>query len=87
MVIALDACVSAHARNKKRNVCISFLTLHICEQVLFVYVFTIIPPRLTDQRNFISLLIVTQELEQTMLLFLSTACCVMPHGLHTADRR
>ena len=40
-----------------------------CEQVLFVYVFTIIPPRLTDQRNFITVLIVTREPEQTTLLF------------------
>ena len=40
-----------------------------CEQVLFVYVFTIILPRLTDQRNFITVLLVTQELEQMTLLF------------------
>ena len=60
-----------------------------CEQVLFVYVFTIIPPRLTDPCNFITVLLVTRELEQTMLLLLfwSAACCVTPHGLHTADRR
>ena len=28
-----------------------------CEQVLFVYVFTIIPPRLSDPRNFITVLL------------------------------
>ena len=41
----------------------------ICEQVLFVYVSTSIPPCLTDQRNFITVLIVTREPEQTTLLF------------------
>ena len=40
-----------------------------CEQVLFVYVSTLIPPCLTDQRNFITVLIVTREPEQTTLLF------------------
>ena len=59
----------------------------ICEQVLFVYVSTLIPPHLTDQCNFITVLIVTREPEQTMLLFWSAACDVMPLGLHTADRR
>ena len=58
-----------------------------CEQVLFVYVSTIKPPRLTDQCNFITVLIVTREPEQTTLLFWSAACGVTPHGLHTADRR
>ena len=58
-----------------------------CEQVLFVYVFTIIPPRLTDQRNFITVLIVTREPEQRPLLFWSAACGVTPNRLHTADRR
>ena len=43
--------------------------LTVCEQVLFVYVSTLIPPRLMDQRNFITVLIVTQELEQTTFLF------------------
>ena len=47
-----------------------------CEQVLFVYVFTIIPPRLTDPRNFITILLVTQEPEQMTLLFWSAACGV-----------
>ena len=41
----------------------------ICEQVLFVYVSTVIPPRLTDPRNFITVLLVTREPEQTTLLF------------------
>ena len=41
----------------------------MCEQVLFVYVFTIIPPRLTDPCNFITVLLVTREPEQTTLLF------------------
>ena len=40
-----------------------------CEQVLFVYVFTIILPRLTDQCNFITVLIVTREPEQTSFCF------------------
>ena len=40
-----------------------------CEQVLFVYVSTLIPPCLTDQRNFITVLIVTREPEQTTFLF------------------
>ena len=52
-----------------------------------LYVFTIIPPRLTDPRNFIIVLLVTREPEQTTLLFWSAACSVTPHGLHTADRR
>ena len=39
-------------------------------------------------KGFIStVLLVTQEPEQTTLLFWSTACSVTPHGLHTADRR
>ena len=46
-----------------------FFSLSFCEQVLFVYVSTLIPPRLTDQRNFITVLIVTREPEQTTLLF------------------
>ena len=40
-----------------------------CEQVLFVYVYTIIPPRLLDPCNFITVLLVTREPEQTTLLF------------------
>ena len=44
-------------------------TLYLCEQVLFVYVSTLIPPCLTDQRIFITVLIVTREPEQTTLLF------------------
>jgi len=40
-----------------------------CEQVLFVYVFTIIPPRLTDPCNFNTVLIVSRKPEQTTLLF------------------
>ena len=44
-----------------------------CEQVLFVYVFTIIPPRLTDPCNFNTVLLVTREPEQTTLLFWSAA--------------
>ena len=57
-----------------------------CEQVIFVYVLTAIPPWLTDSCNFITVLLVTQELEQTTLLFWSAACSITPHGLHTADR-
>ena len=60
-------------------------TIYICEQVLFVYVSTLIPPCLTDQRNFITVLIVTREPEQKTLLFWSAACGVTPHGLYTAD--
>ena len=59
----------------------------MCEQVLFVHVFTIIPPRLTDPCNFITVLLVSQEPEQMTLLFRSAACRVTPHGLHTANRR
>ena len=46
-----------------------FELLFNCEQVLFVYVSTLIPPCLTDQRNFITVLIVTREPEQTTFLF------------------
>ena len=65
---------------------------HNCEQVLFVYVSTLIPPCLTDQCNFITVLIVTREPEQMTLLFWSAACGITPteltpHDLHTADRR
>ena len=42
---------------------------YYCEQVLFVYVSTLIPPCLTDQRNFFTVLLVTREPEQTTLLF------------------
>ena len=52
-----------------------------------LYVYTIIPPRLSDPCNFITVLLVTREPEQTALLFCSAACSVTPHGLHTADRR
>ena len=38
-----------------------------------LYVFTIIPPQLTDPYNFITALLVTQEPEQTTLLFWSDA--------------
>ena len=34
-----------------------------------LYVFTITPPRLTDPCNFITVLLVTREPEQTTLLF------------------
>ena len=57
----------------------------LCEQVLFVYVFTLIPPHLTDQRNFITVRIVTREPEQTTLLFWSAACGVTPQP--TGDSR
>ena len=33
----------------------------MCEQVLFVYVFTLILPRLSDPCNFITVLIVTRD--------------------------
>ena len=42
------------------------------QQVLFAHVFTVILPRLSDPRNFITVplvLVVTWEPEQTMLLF------------------
>ena len=58
-----------------------------CEQMLFVYVLTAIPPRLSDSCNFITVLLVTREPELTTLLFWSAACSVTPHVLHTADRR
>ena len=47
-----------------------------CEQVLFVCVLTAILPRLSDPRNFITVLLVTREPEQMTLLFWSTACSV-----------
>ena len=34
-----------------------------------LYVFTVIPPRLTDPRSFVTVLLVTREPEQTTLLF------------------
>ena len=40
----------------------------------FVRVFTVIPPRLSDPCNFITVLLVTREAEQTTLLFRSAAC-------------
>ena len=43
--------------------------LYLCEQVLFVHVFTAIPPRLSDPRKFITVLLVAWEPEQTALLF------------------
>ena len=46
-----------------------YIYIYICEQVLFVYVYTIIPPRLSDPCNFITVLLVTREPEQTTLLF------------------
>ena len=57
------------------------------EQVLFVYILTAILPWLSDPCSFVTVLLVTRELEQTPLLFWSTACSVMPHGLHKANRR
>ena len=56
-----------------------------CEQVLFVYVLMAIPPQLSDSCNFITVLLVTWEPEQTTLLFWSTVYSITPHGLHTAD--
>ena len=56
-----------------------------CEQVLFVYVFTVIPPRLTDPCSFITVLLVTREPEQTTLLFWSAACSVTPETGEWAD--
>ena len=66
--------------------CIS-INQYICEQVLFGHVFTAIPPQLSEPCNFITVLLVTWEPEQTTLLFWSTVCSVMPHDLHTADQR
>ena len=60
---------------------------YYCEQVFFVHVLTLIPPRLSDPRNFITVPLVIREPEQTTLLFWSIACSVTPLGLHTADRR
>ena len=34
----------------------TYIIIYICEQVLFVYVYTIIPPRLSDPCNFITVL-------------------------------
>ena len=42
--------------------------------------FTIIPPRLTDQCNFITILLVTREPEQTTLLFWSHMAFTQPTG-------
>ena len=65
---------------------VSKCSLYLWASVLCIR-FTIIPPRLTDQCNFITVLIVTREPEQTTLLFWSAACGVTPHGLHTANRQ
>ena len=54
----------------------SWINLHwinLCEQVLFVYVLTAIPPRLSDSCNFMTVLLVTREPEQTTLLFWKAA--------------
>ena len=45
----------------------------LCVSKCSLYVFTIIPPRLLDPGNFITVLLVTQEPEQTTLLFWSDA--------------
>ena len=55
------ACVRACVR-----VCVCVL-----EQALFVHVFTVIPPQLSDPCNFITVPLVTREAEQTTLLFWS----------------
>ena len=39
----------------------------MCEQVLFVYVLTAVPPQLSDSCNFTTVLLVTREPEQTTL--------------------
>ena len=52
-----------------------------------LYVLTVTPPLLLDPCNFITVLLVTREPEQTTLLFRSAACSVTPPGLPTADRR
>ena len=44
-------------------------SINICEQVLFVHVFTAILPRLSDPCTFFTVLLVTREPEQTTLLF------------------
>ena len=56
------------------------LQVHIiCVSKCSLYVFTIIPPRLSDPRNFITVLLATREpAEQTTLLFWSAACSVKP---------
>ena len=41
---------------------VPFCILCMCEQVLFVYVYTIISPRLSDPCNFITVLLVTRDL-------------------------
>ena len=50
-------------------------------QVLFVYVSTLIPSRLSDSCNFLTVLIVTRQPEQTTLLFWSAACGVTRYAL------
>ena len=60
---------------------------YMCEQVLFVYVSTIIPPRLTDPRNFIYCTDSNPGTGADDAFVLKRGCGVTPHGLHTADRR
>ena len=79
------------------NLCSRKLSLPLCSQCCWVYLWasalcicsTIIPPCLTDQCNFITVLIVTREPEQTTLLFWSAASGVTPHGFTqlTGDSR
>ena len=42
--------------------------LYTCEQVLFVHIFTIIPPRLTDPRNFITALLLGTGADDAFVL-------------------
>ena len=76
--VACSVCAHYQECSKKIISCVSKCSL---------YVFTIIPSRLSDPCNFITVLLVTREPEQTTLLFWSATCCVTPHGLHTANWR
>ena len=61
--------VSDNKCSVQGRVILAVENIYICEQVLFVHVSTLIPPCLTDQRNFFVVLLVTREPEQTTLLF------------------
>ena len=53
----------------RRDLAVKWLSLISIVSKCSLYVFTIIPPRLSDPCNFITVLLVTREPEQTTLLF------------------
>ena len=69
MRLTKNTCMRAKCTISQKRICNVSVGKYECEQVLFVYVSTLIPPCLTDQRNFFTVLLVTREPEQTTLLF------------------